>query len=148
MRRESGWQRRMDSGRCYEGGRRVGHNRRLTDAAIYKRDTIPQQTTKIKQKREKRFFLSPLFIAKRDSPLRCHSINISREHRTFFDVGDAEEASGDTLQADGEAAVRGHAVSALPLCASLWPPIRPRLPSARAAPRPSAPEARAYPPPP
>ena len=50
-----------------------------------------------------------------NSPLRCYSVNVTREHGAFLDVGDAEEAGGDTLQADGEAAVRGHAVSALPL---------------------------------
>ncbi len=43
--------------------------------------------------------------------LRSHTIDISREHRTFLDVGDAEEAGGDALQADGEATVRGHAVA-------------------------------------
>ena len=82
----------------------------------------------------------PFFIAKRDSPLRCHSINISREHRAFLDVGDAEEAGSDTLQADGEAAVRRHAVFPAPLCASLWPPIRPRRdpPRAKRAHRPPA----------
>ena len=37
-----------------------------------------------------------------DFLLRCHTIDVSREHRAFFDVGDAEEAGGDTLQADGE----------------------------------------------
>ena len=47
--------------------------------------------------------------------LRCYTVDIPWEHRTLFDVRDAEEAGGDTLQADGEAAVRGHAVSALPL---------------------------------
>ena len=51
-----------------------------------------------------------------NTELRCHSIDVSREHGAFLDVGDAEEAGGDTLQADGEAAVRGHAVfPALPI---------------------------------
>ena len=54
--------------------------------------------------------------------LWCHTIDVSWEHGAFFDVGDAEEASGDALQADGEAAVRGHAVSLCsPLCLS---PVR------------------------
>ena len=38
---------------------------------------------------------------------RSHPVDISWEHGAFFDVGDAEEAGGDALQADGEAAVRG-----------------------------------------
>ena len=43
--------------------------------------------------------------------LRSHTIDISWEHGAFFDVGDTEEASGDALEADGEATVRGHAVA-------------------------------------
>ena len=43
--------------------------------------------------------------------LWCNPVDISREHGAFFDVGDAEEAGGDALEADGEAAVRGHAVA-------------------------------------
>ena len=46
-----------------------------------------------------------------DFLLRCHTIDISWEHGAFFDVGDAEEAGGDALEADGEATVRGHAVA-------------------------------------
>ena len=69
--------------------------------------------------------------------LRCYPIDISREHGAFLDVGDAEEAGGDTLEADGEAAVRRHAVSALPLCASLSRRRRiPRTPHGYSAPRP------------
>ena len=45
-----------------------------------------------------------------DSLLRCYAVDVSREHRAFFDVGDAEEASRDTLETDGEAAMRRHAV--------------------------------------
>jgi len=56
-----------------------------------------------------------LFFEKRTSEevliLRSNPVDISWEHRAFFDVGDAEEASGDALEADGEAAVRGHAVA-------------------------------------
>ena len=46
-----------------------------------------------------------------DFLLRCHTIDVSWEHGAFFDVGDAEEAGGDALQADGEAAVKGHAIA-------------------------------------
>ena len=60
-------------------------------------------------------------------PLRSNAVDISREHGAFFDVGDAEEAGGDALEADGEAAVRGHAVSPAPLC----PLSRARAPQAR-----------------
>ena len=60
------------------------------------------------------------------------------EHSFTFAIPDAEEAGGDTLQADGEAAVRGHAVSALPLCASVPAPrlsaCEARTPSARSRP--------------
>ena len=48
-------------------------------------------------------------------PLRRYSVDIAGEHGAFFDVGDAEEAGGDALEADGEAAVRRHAVCP-PLC--------------------------------
>ncbi len=48
---------------------------------------------------------------RRSQFLRSDAVNVSRKHRTFLDVGDAEEASGDALEADGEAAVRGHAVA-------------------------------------
>ena len=48
---------------------------------------------------------------RRSQFLRSNPVDISREHRAFLDVGDAEEASGDALETDGEAAVRGHAVS-------------------------------------
>ncbi len=47
---------------------------------------------------------------KSDFLLWSHTIDISREHGAFLDVGDAEKASGDALQADGEATVRRHAV--------------------------------------
>ena len=68
---------------------------------------------------------------------RSHSVDISWEHGAFFDVGDAEEAGSDALQADGEAAVRGHAVFRAPLCASLAPQARiPRTPHGYSAPRP------------
>ena len=50
-------------------------------------------------------------LVRADSLSRSHTIDISWEHGAFFDVGDAEEAGGDALQADGEAAVRGHAVA-------------------------------------
>ena len=46
-----------------------------------------------------------------DSLLGCYAVNVAGEHGAFLDVGDAEEAGSDTLEADGEAAVRGHAVS-------------------------------------
>ena len=39
---------------------------------------------------------------------RSHSIDVSREHRAFLDVGDADAV---IRSADGEAAVRRHAVS-------------------------------------
>ena len=59
-----------------------------------------------KKKEEKDdFFFPPQFFS------GCNPVDISWEHRAFFDVGDAEEAGGDALQADGEAAVRGHAVA-------------------------------------
>ena len=41
----------------------------------------------------------------------CYAVDVAGEHRAFLDIGDAEEASGDALEADGEATVRGHAVS-------------------------------------
>ena len=47
----------------------------------------------------------PIFL------LGCYAVDVAWEHGAFLDVGDAEEAGGDTLQADGEAAVRGHAVA-------------------------------------
>ena len=57
-----------------------------------------------------------LFLSRRDS------VDIAWEHRAFLDVGDAEEAGRDTLEVDGEAAVRRHAVSLCsPLCLS---PVR------------------------
>jgi len=63
------------------------------------------------------FYILESFCKHKKSPrraifffLRCHTIDVSREHGAFFDVGDAEEAGGDALEADGEAAVRGHAV--------------------------------------
>ena len=40
--------------------------------------------------------------------LGSNAVDVSREHGAFLDVGDAEEASRDTLEADGEAAVRRH----------------------------------------
>ena len=68
------------------------------------------------------FYILESFCKHKKSPrraifffLRCHTIDVSWEHRAFLDVRDAEEAGGDALQADGEAAVRGHAVSP-PLC--------------------------------
>ena len=39
-----------------------------------------------------------------DSLLRCHAVDVAREHRAFLDVSDAEEACSDALQADGETA--------------------------------------------
>ena len=68
-------------------------------------------------------------LVRADSLSRSHTIDISWEHGAFFDVGDAEEAGGDALQADGEAAVRGHAVSP-PLCSLS------RAPQARISPAP------------
>ena len=50
-------------------------------------------------------------LVRADSLSRSHTIDVSWEHGAFFDVGDAEEACRDALQADGEAAVRGHALS-------------------------------------
>ena len=50
-------------------------------------------------------------LVRADSLSRSHTIDVSWEHGAFFDVGDAEEAGGDALEADGEAAVRGHAVA-------------------------------------
>ena len=64
-----------------------------------------KEKKKIKKRGERRFFLSPQFFS------GCNPVDVSREHGAFFDVGDAEEAGGDALEADGEAAVRGHAVS-------------------------------------
>ena len=76
---------------------------------------VVKHKNKNKKKRPQRpFFFSVLL------PLRSHAVDVTREHRAFLDVGDAEEAGGDTLQADGEAAVRGHAVcprAPLRLCA-------------------------------
>ena len=46
-----------------------------------------------------------------DFLLRCHTIDVSWEHRAFFDVGDAEEACSYSFQTDSEAAVRRHAVA-------------------------------------
>ena len=43
--------------------------------------------------------------------LRSNPVDVSWEHGAFLDIGDAEEASGDALEADGEAAVRRHAVA-------------------------------------
>ena len=45
-----------------------------------------------------------------DFLLRSDTVDISWEHGAFLDVGDAEEAGGDALQADGKAAMRRHAV--------------------------------------
>ena len=57
------------------------------------------------------FSFPPFFSRSENSPLRRYSVNVPWEHGAFFDVGDAEEAGGDALEADGEAAVRGHAVA-------------------------------------
>ena len=57
------------------------------------------------------FSFPPFFSRSENSPLRRYSVNVPREHGAFLDVGDAEEASRDALEADGEAAVRGHAVA-------------------------------------
>ena len=43
------------------------------------------------------FFLYIPFVLGRDA------VDVAREHGAFLDVGDAEEASRDTLEADGEA---------------------------------------------
>ena len=43
--------------------------------------------------------------------LRCHTIDVSWEHGAFLHIRYTQEASGDALKADGEAAVRGHAVA-------------------------------------
>ena len=45
------------------------------------------------------------------SVLGSDAVDVAGEHGAFLDIGDAEEASRDTLKADGEAAVRGHAVA-------------------------------------
>ena len=50
-------------------------------------------------------FYSPFYVLGRDA------VDVAGEHGAFLDVGDAEEASRDTLEADGEAAVRRHAVA-------------------------------------
>ena len=42
---------------------------------------------------------------------RSHTVDISWEHGAFLHIRDAEEAGGDALEADGKAAVRGHAVA-------------------------------------
>ena len=42
--------------------------------------------------------------------LRSHTVDVSREHRTFLHIRYTQEASSDALEADGEAAVRRHAV--------------------------------------
>ena len=64
-----------------------------------------------------------LFLSRRDS------VDIAWEHGAFLHIrySDAEEAGSDTLEADGEAAVRGHAVYPRPSA-----PLSGR-PSARAA---------------
>ena len=74
------------------------------------------KSKEIKKRGERRFFLSPQFFS------GCNPVDISREHRTFLDVGDAEEAGGDALEADGEAAVRRHAVFPALLSASVPAP--------------------------
>ena len=93
---------------------------------------------KIKDPPKKKEPPKRLFLSRRDS------VDIAWEHRAFLDVGDAEEAGGDTLQADGEASVRGHAIFPAPLCASV-PAYRLSLSAHTPAPRPSAPEARTPP---
>ena len=50
-------------------------------------------------------FYSPFYVLGRDA------VDVAGEHGAFLDVRDAEEASRDTLKADGEAAVRRHAVA-------------------------------------
>ena len=70
-------------------------------------------------------------------PLRSNAVDVAGEHGAFLHIrySDAEEAGGDTFEADGEAAVRGHAVSA----PRSVPPARRRrayLPPRMAYPRP------------
>ena len=62
-------------------------------------------------------------------PLRSNAVDVAGEHGAFRHIrySEAEEAGGDALEADGEAAVRGHAVSPAPLC----PLSRARAPQAR-----------------
>ena len=52
-----------------------------------------------------------IFLVFSLSVLGSDAVDVAGEHRAFFDVGDAEEASRDTLESDGEAAVRRHAVA-------------------------------------
>ena len=54
---------------------------------------------------------NPTYASMQESLLGSHAVDVTREHGAFLDVGDAEEASRDTLETDGEAAVRGHAVA-------------------------------------
>ena len=42
--------------------------------------------------------------------LRRDAVDVAGEHGALLDVGDTEETSGDTLESDGEATVRRHAV--------------------------------------
>ena len=67
-------------------------------------------------------------LSYRACPSRSHSVDVTWEHGAFLHIcySDAEEAGGDTLQADGETAVRGHAVFPAPLCSPslrLSPPL-------------------------
>ena len=45
------------------------------------------------------------------SVLGSDAVDVAGEHGAFLDVSDAEEAGGDALEADGEAAMRRHAVA-------------------------------------
>ena len=61
-----------------------------------------------------------------DFLLRSDAVDVAGEHRAFLHIrySDAEEAGGDALEADGEAAVRGHAV--YPRASLLYPLCPPR----------------------
>ena len=67
---------------------------------------------------------NPTYASMQDFLLRRYAVDISWEHGAFFDVGDTEEASRDTLEADGEATVRGqsrtHAQHRRWYCVASW----------------------------
>ena len=65
----------------------------------------PSSTKQKKRDPKVSDFYSPFYV------LRSDAVDVAGEHGAFLDVGDAEEASRDTLEADGEAAVRRHAVA-------------------------------------
>ena len=54
--------------------------------------------------------MRPLFLLFRALLLRRHAVDVAGEHRALLHVVNAQEASLDTLQSDGETAVRRHAV--------------------------------------